>query len=219
MTSNEGHRRFVLGLDLGPPGEPTGFAILERPEAGTPAPEPDFHVRHLERFPPGATWSVIVEAVAARAGTAALRGSPLVADGTAVGKALIDLLRRAKVAVVPVMITAGQAVQRAEGGDWLVPKKELVTSLQLALQGRRLKVAPGLPEADLLVAELSAFRLRRVTLGDAEATEWRVGRHDDLVFAVALACWHAGRYRPLRAGSIRHGPLLIHSAACRGLNF
>jgi hypothetical protein len=175
-------------------------------------------VRHLERFPSGTGYQAIIEAIVARAGTAALRGSPLVADWTAVGKALIDLLRRAKLAVVPVTITAGQSVQPDEGG-WLVPKKELVTALQLALQSRRLKVAEELPEADMLVAELSAFRLRRVTLGDAEAAEWRVGRHDDLVFAVALACWHAGRYRPLRAGSIRHGPLLIHSAACRGLNF
>ena len=92
-----------------------------------------------------------------------------------------------------------------------------MTALQLALQGRRLKSPRSLPEAELLATELAAFRLRRVTFGDAEAAEWRVGRHDDLVFAVALGCWHAGRFRPLRAGSIRMGPLLIHSSALGSL--
>ena len=77
-----------------------------------------------------------------------------------------------------------------------MPKKELVTALQLALQTRRLKVATDLEDADLLVSELAAFRLRRVSINEAEAAEWRVNRNDDLVFAVALACWPPTGIRP-----------------------
>ena len=83
--------------------------------------------------------------------------------------------------------------------EWVgqsVPKKELVTALQLALQARRLKVAPDLPDAEVLSAELSAFRLRKVSINETDAAEWRVGRNDDLVFAVALACWFADQYPP-----------------------
>ena len=43
---------YVMGLDLGPPGEPTGFAILEEPAADVAPPEPTYNLRHLERFPP-----------------------------------------------------------------------------------------------------------------------------------------------------------------------
>ena len=199
---------YIMGLDLGPPGEPTGLAVVERPAAENAPSEPTYNLRHVERFPPGASYPAIVEAVAARAGTPPLCGSPLVVDQTAVGKGVIDRLRRAQPAprVVPVVIGAGQAVQRDEKGGWLVPKKELVTCLQLALQTRRLKVAPGLPDTELLVAELAGFRLRRVALDDTKAAEWRTGRHDDLVFAVALACWYADRHRPLGPGSITMGP-------------
>jgi hypothetical protein len=201
--------RYILSLDLGPPGEPTGFAVLEEPAAAVPSPEPTYNLRHLERFPPGATYPAIVEAVATRAGTPPLYRSPLVVDQTAVGKTVIAKLRRAQPApwVVPVVIGAGQEAERNKCGGWLIPKKELVTSLQLALQTRRLRVAPGLPDTELLVSELAGFRLKRVTLSDAEAAEWRTGRHDDLVFAVALACWYADRHRPLRPGAITVGGL------------
>ena len=96
--------RYVLGLDLGPPGEPTGFAVLEEPGAEVPPPEPIYNLRHLERFPPGTSYPAIIEAVVERASSPALRGSPLVTDWTAVGKDLIDRLRRAKLAVVPVTV-------------------------------------------------------------------------------------------------------------------
>jgi len=196
---------YVMGLDLGPPGEPTGFAVLERPAAEAARSEPEYHLRHLERFPPATSYPAIVESVARRAGTPPLRGSPLVVDRTAVGKAIIDRLRRSNLAVKLVVIGAGQAVLPADGGGLLVPKKDLVTGLQLLLQSRRLKVAPGLPEAEMLANELSGFRLRYVPIGDSDLAEWRVGRHDDLVFAVALACWYADRHRPLGPGAFTAG--------------
>jgi hypothetical protein len=213
--------RYVLGLDLGPPGEPTGFAVLEEPAVEVHSLEPTYNLRHLERFPPGATYPAIVAAVAARAGTSPLYRSPLVVDQTAVGKGVIDRLRRAQPApwVVPVVIGAGQAVQQDERGGWLVPKKELVTCLQLVLQARRLKVAPELPDAELLVTELAGFRLRRVSLGDTEAAEWRAGRQDDLVFAVALACWYADRHRPLGPGAISVGVSEIARLMFGGMEF
>ena len=210
---------YVMGLDIGPPGEPTGFAVIERPAVEVRPAEPEYHLRHLERFPPGTPYPDIIEAVARRAGTAPLRGSPVIVDRTAVGKAIIDRLRRSKLAVKMVVIGAGQDVQAADGGGLVVPKKELVTSLQLLLQGRRLKVAPGLPEAEMLTAELAGFRLRRVPISETDATEWRVGRHDDLVFAVALACWHADRHRPLGPGSIGVGGSELSRLMFGGMQF
>ena len=137
--------------------------------------------------------------MAARAASPPLPGSPLIADQTAVGKPMIDRLRRTQRAprVVPVVIGVGQAAQRDGRGGWLVPKLDLVTSLQLVFQSRRLKVGSELPDTELLVRELAAFRLRRVAQNDSQDAEWRTGRHDDLVFAVALACWYADRHRPL----------------------
>jgi hypothetical protein len=65
--------------------------------------------------------------------------------------------------------------------------------MQLILQGRRLKVASDLPDAELFLRELANFRMRAVTLGDAPLA-WREGRQDDLVLAVALTVWYAERH-------------------------
>ena len=70
-----------------------------------------------------------------------------------------------------------------------VPKKELVGTLQVLLQTRRLQVSRSLPDAAVLVQELENFRAK-VTAAKKETLEsWREGRHDDLILAVAMAAW------------------------------
>ncbi len=58
----------------------------------------------------------------------------------------------------------------------------------------RLKVAKGLREAEALQNELQAFQ-RRITESGNNAFEG-VGEHDDLVIAVALACWWPTARKP-----------------------
>jgi hypothetical protein len=200
---------YVMGLDLGPPGEPTGFAILECSDLSPQ--QPQYRLRYLERFPPPTPYHRIVDQVASRAATPDLDDAPMIVDGTAVGQIVLDQLRRAQPrrAVIAVFINAGYSVQRAGGVGWLVPKKDLVSALQMVLQTRRLKVAPDLPDAGLLATELANFRLRRVPVGDAANIEWREGRHDDLVLAVALTCWYAERFGTSRSGPFVEGPLLV----------
>jgi len=56
-----------------------------------------------------------------------------------------------------------------------------------------LKIAQGLELAGELLEELQGFRLK-VNLDTAhESYEAEAGTHDDLVIAVALACWYAER--------------------------
>jgi len=78
-----------------------------------------------------------------------------------------------------------------------VPKKELVTCLQVVMQSRRLRIARGLHEAALLVRELQQFQVKITTAANETFGVWREGQHDDLVLAVALACWWAERCPPL----------------------
>lgn len=80
----------------------------------------------------------------------------------------------------------------------LVPRKELVSTRQLILQERRLKVSPALPEAQTLVRELTIFKAKPRTAVEETLELWREGPHDDLVLAVALAAWEGEAYRPFR---------------------
>jgi hypothetical protein len=168
--------------------------VVERDSASPP----QYAVRHLKRFPIGTAYAEIVEAVANLSREPTLKHTTLLVDLTGIGNLILRLLHGAKIAarIVPITITAGQSAAVDDSGAHQVPKKDLVTCLQLLLQGRRLKIAKDLPDADLLLRELQNFRMKTVPLGNDPLIAWREGQHDDLVLAVALACWWAERYPP-----------------------
>lgn len=93
-----------------------------------------------------------------------------------------------------ITITGGTAVART-GRDAAVPKRDLVGAVVAPLQGGRLRIAPELPEAATLTRELRDFRAK-ISLATGHDSygvgeEWRVGQHDDLVLALAMAVWVA----------------------------
>jgi hypothetical protein len=63
--------------------------------------------------------------------------------------------------------------------------------LQLMLETGEFRIAAGLREAETFVAELTNMRVKVSTSGHEGFAAWREGTHDDLVLAVALACWRA----------------------------
>jgi hypothetical protein len=198
---------FFLGLDLGQTNDFTALAVIE--QALFPGDtECSYALRHLHRFPLGTPYTAIVSAVAAIAGRKALAGSPLVVDQTGMGRPVVDMLRRAADRVVPVTITSGRKVTQKADGSYRVPKKELVTRLQVVLQSRRMQIARRLPEAATLVRELQAFQVRITEAANETFGTWRQGQHDDLVLAVALACWWAERNPATGMGSGRGGSLI-----------
>lgn len=89
-----------------------------------------------------------------------------------------------------VTIHGGDAATRDDAG-FRVPKRDLVGAVQIMLQQGRLKVAEVLPEAAAFVREATAFRVTINDRGHDSYAAWREGDHDDLVLAVAMACWLA----------------------------
>jgi hypothetical protein len=195
---------YFLGLDLGQTRDFTALAVLERQpptDAGTVVEPPEYALRHLHRFPLGTPYTEIVPAVAALVRSGPMAESPVVVDQTGVGRAVVDMLRQSAGWVVPVTITGGHAVTGAEDGSFHVPKKELVTCLQVSMQSRRLRIARTLHEAAVLVRELQQFQVKITTAANETFGVWREGQHDDLVLAVALACWWAERNPPPGEGA------------------
>jgi hypothetical protein len=183
---------FFAGLDLGQAVDFTALALLERPPA-TEGKNVGYVVRYLKRFPLGAAYTDVVASMAQLARLPLLaQHVTIVLDQTGVGRALVDMLRRAvAVPIVPVSITAGQTISEKDDGSQHVPKKELVTSLQLLLQGRRLKIPRRLPENEALVRELENFRIKITASAHETFGAGGANQHDDLVMALALACWYA----------------------------
>jgi hypothetical protein len=115
----------------------------------------------------------------------------VIVDGTGVGAPVVELLRRGGLGcrVIPVVITGGDT-ESNDGVRFRVPKRDLMRGLQVAFQRRRLALAQGLGVLPELREELRSMRVR-VSRDGFERYSGR--RHDDLVFALALAWWRASR--------------------------
>lgn len=197
---------YIVGLDLGQPHEFTALAVLERSSPkGEAKTRDDWHytVPHLHRFPVGTPYTAIIPHVLELTNDGPLRGAPIVVDRTGVGAAVVETLHQAprSGSLIPVTISAGQVATQQEDYSFLVPKKDLASHVQVLLQHRRLKFAKSLPEVALLVRELQNFKVK-VSLAATDSMEaWREGAQDDLVLAVALACWWVDRSWPWTADS------------------
>lgn len=195
---------FLVGLDLGQVNDYSALAVAEQRRAA-PDQKATYHVRHLQRWPLGTPYPQITQAVAALLGQLRPLAPPevpplLVVDQTGVGRPIVDLFRAAGLTPLAVTITGGLAAVLTPEGEWHVPKRDLVGAVQLLLQTRRLAWARTLPDETILAAELGNFRVTispsgRDTYGAGPAEQWREGAHDDLVLAVALACWAGEQQR------------------------
>lgn len=183
---------YFVGLDLGQARDYSALAIVER-HKGVKRDEPSLAVRHLHRYELGTPYPAIVADVAAMLGREPLseRKPTLVIDGTGCGAAVVDLFRNAKLKadLKAVLITGGD-IESYEGGYWRIPKRDLVSVIQVGLQTTRLKIAPTLAYAPTLQRELEEFKVK-VSISPQQDTyeAWREGTNDDLVYAVALAVW------------------------------
>lgn len=102
---------------------------------------------------------------------------------------MFDLFCGRGVSPIGVTITGGDGVTNG-GPVWRVAKLILISRVQALLHSGQLKIHKALPDAPALVAELQDFRAEVTDLGNWKFGA-RSGKHDDLVLALAIACWRA----------------------------
>lgn len=194
---------IVVGLDLGQAADYTAISAVEivreqaEPDSmGNPQFDTYYDVRHLQRFELNTSYPAIVKRVVSMLETAQLKDQyRLVPDATGVGRPVVDLFRQEKVRMTPVSITFGShETFNGETGFWDVPKKELVSNLQILFGNRRLRFASGLQEKDAVVKELVNFKIKITKAGNDTYEAWREGEHDDLVLSIAIAAWYAKKF-------------------------
>ena len=220
----------IVSVDLGMGPDPTSVVVLEgksweylgmreidgedstrlqpffrAPDGGESEDCPPlvFHLRHVERLPPGSSYSRVVARVMEIARSAS--NPELVIDATGVGKAAIELFRRAELAPTVVTITAGDEVVE-DGSCFRVPKRDVISTAQVLLQTDRLKIARDLPNAQILLRELQGFRMNVDLKKTSDSLAWREGANDDLVLALAVGLW-MGERRPGIPGTWIFGKL------------
>jgi hypothetical protein len=195
----------IVGLDLGQVSDSSALAVINRLTTG--GAEPIFQATYLHRWPTGTAYPKIVEGVVKMLEGDSFKHQPLrqrpvlVIDATGVGRPVADMFRGSKLGALfmPVVITGGHQVN-TEGGTYYVPKRLLVSTVQMLLQTRRFKFAEALPEAATLVSEMQNFQLT-ITEQANDTYEGRKGSHDDLLLAVALGLWAGVSLKPIPRSS------------------
>jgi hypothetical protein len=191
--------RFAIGLDLGQARDYTAVVIVER--ALDPAPidqcpnlqQVEYHVRHIERFELGTRYPNIVESISELLSDPQLAGkSRLVVDGTGVGAPVVDMFLHRGLKPVPIYITGADRISRL-GRITRVPKRDLVSVLQVLFQTGRLRIATELELASMLVTELTNFTAKITPSFHETFACWRENQHDDIVLALSIACWYFER--------------------------
>lgn len=177
----------LVAIDLGLAADPTGIVTINARPGATKTSPPHLTTISAERLPLGTEYQAVaghLAAVVAAIDNQTGKPPTVVVDGSGVGGGVIEIIDSvlaANVDLVSVIFTSGQDA----GGDdrrMTVPKAQLLTGVQLALERRRLTIPP---EANNLRNELAAFQGRTTAAGRLTG-EARSGATDDLVAALAI---------------------------------
>jgi hypothetical protein len=211
---------LTLGIDIGQMQDPTAIAVTETRDSHI------FTLR-MERLPLRQSYSQQVRRFAELLGNlrnwAYANSRPyrptVYMDVTGVGRSPYDMLRETihpSVKVIAVTLTSGSETTR-KGHELHVPKLNLVDRLRRLAEEERLHIPPASAEARAITRELRMFAGTK-TGADSLSTGARSGAHDDLVVALALACFDtdASRFRTgVRDGDMSGGPFRRHPHVIR----
>ena len=115
----------------------------------------------------------------------------LLVDKTGVGRGVTDILKERSLGFTGIVIHGGETTHETDGA-YHVPKKDLVAALEVPFDKGTLKIAEGLELWPALREELQSFRRKQnPKTAHVSFEHWRDSDHDDLVLAVAMACWGA----------------------------
>jgi hypothetical protein len=205
---------YFVGLDLGQSADYTALAVVqgvkERDDGG------DFRtvlqLRHLQRYPLRTPYTTIADGVVGVMRSKALTSdeydparhrvakpkAELLVDKTGVGRGVTDILKERGLKFTGIVIHGGETTHNTDGA-YHVPKKDLVAALEVPFDKGTLKIAEGLELWPALREELQSFRRKQNPKTSHVSFEhWRDSDRDDLVLAVAMACWGATSRRPRR---------------------
>ena len=174
--------QIVGGLDLGRQADRSCLVILKAKnrEKGKPL----LHCDYIKIWPRGTTYLDVVSDVKMIADE--YDNPPIGIDASGVGSAVCDLFDDAGVYVIKIVTTGGYQVGELEDGGYSVPKRELISKMDAAINSGRLSVWSELKESEQMKRQLIEFNVKLSTTGH-EQFEARSGRHDDLVSALYFA--------------------------------
>lgn len=192
---------ILIGLDLGQQNDYTVLSILKIKDnpsiRGTL-----YQLIYLYRVPLETSYPNIISWVSALISDhLAIYNYVLVVDYTGVGRPIVDMLRQDQLNLLAVNITGGNVASWKHGNEVSVPKKEIVTCLQVTLESSRLRFSEDISSLDTLAQEFISFK-PKISASANLQFEAEYGYHDDIVMSIGLAIWY-GEYRTRKSRKLR----------------
>lgn len=203
MPDDQTISRIAVGLDLGQVADYTALAVVERTDVPRLV-ETVYNVRRFERLPLGTSYPDITRHVRDLFRDPRLQQAQLVVDAMGCGAPVVDMLVSGGLSPVAVRVHGGSEETWDERfRTWHIPKRALVFILVKLFQKHVVKVAARSAQLEALEKELKAYRIKISPGGHDSYEAWRESDHDDLVFALGLACWWLDRHTPMMPTAVK----------------
>lgn len=194
--------KFFCAVDLGFSADHSAITLLERrTHRELISHKYDYKewysyvFSHLKRCPLETPYREIVKLVKDLLDDASHRGEcDLIIDITSSENTLKEFAE-IKANSIGVKITGGMAESKEKFKlIYHVPKRNLITGLQIAFQNNEIEIPDRLPTAELLINELLTFESEISPSGHDTYGAWpREKAHDDLLLSASLAWWRANQ--------------------------
>lgn len=182
--------KYLLGLDLGQQNDYSVLSVLE--VVLRASYKSTYILRYLHRYPLKTDYTVILDDVRRSMESKRIKGkSLLLVDYSGVGRPVLDLFRSEGLSPLGITIVGGKNSRWVSPTDANVCKSDLVSSLQVVFQSKRIKVPSNVKHLELLKQEFLGFRARIKKTGNTTFEAKGSSLHDDIVMSIGLVLWYA----------------------------
>ena len=177
--------KAILGLDLGQQSDYTVLSIVNDDRKGGGS----YDLVYLKKYKLKTSYVSIVRDIGNMVKESyALKGSRIIVDATGVGRPVVDMFLSYGVQVISATITGGSSSSWKTKNEVTIPKKEIVSCLQIVLQNKVIKIASGLDCIEDIKREFLNFKAS-ISSNARASFNARAGYHDDIVMSLGLAIW------------------------------
>jgi len=197
-------RDFLVGLSVGQGAQSSGVAVLERLPPKEPGASRNYACRYLRRWvPPDTAYPTLVSNLNDMFNDELLNRCDLIVEAGPGIKAVVAFFRKNRLPawIRPAEIRASAEDTNVEG-VWRIAKASVIETARQVLQEGRLvfddqmqpKMLAATPSAQTIYQGLLTYPYNKTPAAN-DAFASREGADDDLILAVALACWFAEHCR------------------------
>lgn len=181
---------YLIGLDLGQQNDYTVISVFNLTFFEDPIESLRYDLLFLVKFPLRLSYPKIVKNIKDFIDEffSVSKDYLMIVDYTGVGRPIVDLFRESNIDVVALNIIGGNSVNWNNDKQVNVPKKELISSLQIVLQEKRIRIADDVYHLEDLKREFINFRGSFTSHGNAKFGGI-IGSHDDIVLSIGLPIW------------------------------